>query len=44
MTVIGSTSSKKKCEYLKVYKYFQQEIGFDYVINYNTENIDDRLK
>jgi len=37
MTVIGSAGTKEKCEYLK-------EIGFDYIINYKTENVDDRLK
>ncbi len=44
MKVIGSTSSKEKAEYLKVVYIIFQELGFDHVINYKTENIDLKLK
>ena len=37
-TVIGSAGSPAKC------KFLIEECGFDYAINYKTENIDEKLK
>ena len=37
-TVIGCAGSDEKCKWIK------EELGFDYAINYKTEDVDKRLK
>ena len=43
LKVIGSAGTDEKCEFLKVIFLNHQSIGFDHVINYKKENLDEKL-